>query len=710
MMADQGLTTASRMPVWLATGASLIWLLFLGWLVQQGEGWPADNAGLAELVNGWAAPALAPVAAMFAVAAALMATSRPAGAWPPVPAEDPLDGAEADLAGTIARVTTVREMLAQDVALLGDAASGFQARAKEIAEQAATISAHTSAAQAAGAALAEQLPQMAAQASQMVDAATESGETLRTRAEGLNAMAAALGEAFARAGERGASATSAIEGALDGLQDRINDARAAAAALVADLQNHAARSFESNAQAMAGIDKAVTGQAAAIAASLQEARTLLEAIGGETQQRLAAQIAGLTSDAEALDQRLQAQIGACAQLGQTAERSFQLLDSRLELSMKASADALERLQEKIAAVNAQTDQVAQPLRDGKAAAVELQSAVAALRETVLQTIDVMGKTLPEHTVEASRSAETLSSELMKLVSAIETAHGRANALAEPIAESRAVVDAATTAFGEQRAAMETAGQALVVELEQARQLIAEVEEQTRDSSLAAATRLVDAMGRVREVANQAAGTMRETLDGVIAEARQSLAAAADQAMQQSFVGPIGAQAEQAAAAAQAASETTRLVSERAAASLLALATTMKQVEERAGRSQESLEALIARDLAASTQLLTDRMAASAISLAGAMGKPMTDAELLAWRRGERSMFGRRLVAMLEKDEKKALAAKLQAEPDLADAARRHIAEFEALLARVGGDGPLARALSQSDSGRISMILSEALED
>ncbi len=700
----------SKVPVWLAAAASLIWLMFLGWLVRQGMGWPADAAGLAELVQRWAAPALVPVAASFAVAAAFMAASRPPGAWPLVPAEDSLDGTEAELAGSIARVTTLREMLAEDVAAIGEAANESHVRAQEIASQAAAISTQCSVAQTAGNALAEQMALAASQAKQMVEEVAVGGEALRARTEALYAMAAALVEAFASASDQGAAATSSIEHALAGLHDRMGDARTEAAALVADLQNHAARSFESNAQAMAAIEKTVAGQVAAVASSLADARTTLEAIGGETQQRLAKQLASLTSDAQSLEDRLHAQIGASEQLGQTAERSFQLLDSRLELSVKASADALDKLHQKIAAANAETDEVARPLREGKAAAVELETAVAALRETVMQTIDVMGKTLPEQTVEASRSAETLTNELMELVSAIETAHGRASELADPIAESRRVVDAAAIAFAEQRTAMESAGQALVVELEQARQLIAEVEEQTRDTSLAAASRLVDAMGRVREVAGQAAGTMRETLDGVIAEARASLTAAADDAMRRSFVDPIAAQAQEAVTAAQAASETSRSVSERAAASLLALATTMKQVEDRAGRSQESLEALVVRDLAASTQLLTDRMETSAMSIAGALGKPMTDAELIAWRRGERSLFGRRLVAMLDKADRNSLREKLNAEPDFAEAARRHIAEFEALTTRVGGDGPLARALGQSDSGRISMILSEALED
>lgn len=699
----------SRTPLWVAAIGSALWLAFLVWLVGRGAAAPTDNAALGDLLGQWAAPGLAPVAAMFAVAAAVMASGRPAGAWPPVSQEDPLDGAEADLTGTITRVATIRQILADDLVSLNSMVTQLREEGAAVAKLSAAYREEAQAAEGAGHRLSAEMARLAAEAGQMQAGLASAGDGIGARADSLRAMIDALGEAFHAAGARGGEAAAAVDGALATLSERLSSARAETSALVADLQNHAGRSFESNAQAMAAIEQTVAAQTSAIAAGLSEARATLDRIGGDSAQVMHQRLEQLTADAEALESRLQAQLAATDQLSQSAERSFKLLDSRLELSMRTSGESLDRLGQRLAAVNAETDRVAQPLRDGKEAAGELESAVAALRESVMQTIDVMGQTLPARTVEASRAAETLTTELTALATAIDAAHQRATGLSVPIAESRAIVDAATEAFMAQRQSMETAGQALVVELEQARQLIAEVEDQTRDTSLAAATRLVDAMTRVREVANQAAGTMRETLDGVIAEARDSLSLAADEAVKRSFVAPIVEQARQAEVAAAAASETAQAASERAAASLLALATTMKQVEERAGRAQESLEDLVQRDLNASAQLLTDRMGASSVSVATLLGKPMTDADMAAWRRGERSMFGKRAVALLDKAEKRTLQGLIADDPAFAETARRHVAEFEALVARVGGESGLAQALRHSDSGRIAMILAEAME-
>lgn len=710
----------SRAPFWLAAAGSAIWLLFLVWLVGRGAPPPldpaapgallADTAALGAMLGRWAAPALAPVAALFAIAAAIAAAGRPAGAWPPVPAEDALDGAEADLTGTIARVTTLRQMLADDLISLNGMATQLRAEGQALVSMSAAFRQEAQAAETAGGRLGADIARLTNEAAQMVSGLGSAGDAIGARADGLRTMVGAMGEAFHAAAAHGDESAAAVNAALATLSESLGVARQETTALVADLQNHAGRSFENNAQAMAAIEQAVAAQVATIAAGLAEARATLDRIGSESEQVMHGRLQQLADDAAALEARLQEQIQATDQLSHAAERSFKLLDSRLDLSMRTSGEALDRLGQRLAAVNAETDRVAQPLRDGKAAAGELEAAVAALRESVMQTIDVMGTTLPARTVEASRAAETLTTELTALATAIDAAHDRAAALSEPIAESRAVVDAATHAFLTQRQSMETAGQALVVELEQARQLIAEVEDQTRDSSLAAATRLVDAMTRVREVANQAAGTMRETLDGVIAEARGSLAVAADEAMKQSFAEPIAEQARQAGAAAAAASDSARTASERAAASLLALATTMKQVEERSARAQDSLEELVRRDLNASAQLLTDRMASSSVSLASLMGKPMSDADLVAWRRGERSMFGKRAVALLDKADRRALRSMMAEDPAFAETARRHVAEFEALVLRVGGQSALAEALGHSDSGRIAMILAEAMED
>jgi hypothetical protein len=271
-------------------------------------------------------------------------------------------------------------------------------------------------------------------------------------------------------------------------------------------------------------------------------------------------------------------------------------------------------------------------------------------------------------------------------------------------DSQSALEAATASFEAQRQSMQIAGEALVVELEQARQLIAEVEQATEATSLAAATRLVDAMTRVREVAQQTTGTLREMLAGVIGEARDALAEAAGSAMQASFVGPIARQAEAAEQAATAAAQ-------RSAASLAALAQTLKLLDSRAEDRNAELAAAAQRELAAGAEFLTDHLARAAVSIGSALGQPMSDADWARWRSGERTMFRRRAVTLLARAERDRLRTLIETNREFADAARSYTTGFDALLARfdrIGAPG-IVTALLDSDSGRLAAALAEALE-
>jgi hypothetical protein len=435
-----------------------------------------------------------------------------------------------------------------------------------------------------------------------------------------------------------------------------------------------------------------------------ESRGGLEQIGGEAALRVAKRLDGLLQQAEAIEARLQAQTGTAESLAATTERTFQLLDARLAHSTGNSKASLDQLATRIQEVNDLLGTIADPMRNAKDATGQLTEAVSALRESAMQTVDVLGETLPARTVTASQAAETMTGDLAALVAAIDAAHEKAQSLASPISESREALLAATQGYAAQRDAIEAAGQALVVELEQARQLIAEVEEQTQATSLAAATRLVEAMGRVREVATQATGTMRDMLDGIIGEARESLKEAAGEAMRQSFVEPI-------AESARAAEEAARSAAERSAASMTALAGTLQLLDQRSHERSTAIEDAGQRDLLAAAALLTDRLASAALSISSALGKPMSDADWTAWRHGERGLFNRRALALLEKREAKALKAELTVNSDLAEAARRYTAEFDALLKRIdpGGGSAISAALLSSDQGRLAAALTEALD-
>jgi hypothetical protein len=141
--------------------------------------------------------------------------------------------------------------------------------------------------------------------------------------------------------------------------------------------------------------------------------------------------------------------------------------------------------------------------------------------------------------------------------------------------------------------------------------------------------------------------------------------------------------------------------------MAALASTLKLLEDRSTETRAGLDEALRADLNAAAAFLEDRMAAASVSIATALDKPMSQADWEAWKRGERGLFNRRAVTLLEKREAGALKALMANDPGFADAARRYTADFESLVARLGGEGTLALALRNSETGRLAAALAEA---
>lgn len=700
-MPDTSDSSPSPTALLIASVASLAWLVYVAYALLA-DGSFLQSAAPRDWVEV-AAQAFVPVAACFALVAALKSGQVVHAVSSPETSD--LEASEARFTGLVSRVDSVRTLLSRDIDAASASAQTFEANARSNQAILADIVGATEVAAASSASLAATLPAAAAAAEAINRSLIESGAEARRQTDALDQAKRLLISGSKALREEGEAAVVGLSEAVAALAARTVDVSTRSKAELATIAAEADAAFAFTADALLAVREGVGQQSKALAASLAEARATLDLIGGEAARTVARKLEGLAADAATIEARLQVQLQTTELLGTQAERSFKLLDARLAHSADTSQAALDGLGTRVQAVTASIAALGEPLRDTRLAAAELESGVVSLREAALQTIDVLGETLPVRTVEASRAAETMTSELYALASIIDIAHAKATALSEPIAESRQALLQATEGYAAQREAIEAAGLALVVELEQARQLISQVEDQTRDTSLAAATRLVDAMSRVREVAQQTAGTMRNTLDGVISEARDSLATAADSAMRQSFSGPILAQAREAEGIAQA-------VSERTAASMAALAGTLKLLDGRASERTISLQEASSRDLQAAATLLTDRLASKSVSIASALGKPMNDTDWAQWRRGERNMFNRRALSLLEKRESKALKDLLASDPEFADAARHFTADFDALITRLAqsSDSPVASALLSSDPGRLAAALTEVLAD
>lgn len=688
-------TTSIRTSFLVVSLLSLLWVGFAIWSMAS-EGVRLTNISQSFQVI---VILLTPVAALYALASALNNRER----LPTLRAPDSLEETEIRLSGLVTRIEALRGSLSGELEGLGSAAAALEAQSKAAHALVKDLAAASAGASEASRSLETIVPQAVNAADSLRQTLVATATESDAQASRSEAAARALAEGLEVLGARGEAASASLGQALAQLESQAERGRTQSEAGIRSIRGETDSLFEVLENTLVAKREALSRQGETMVQQLHEAYARLETMANASADQLATRLEALGKQAEAIESRLKAQGSLTEQLAASGERAFQLLDARLAHSSETSRTSLDRLSARVQDVSSELNRLTQPIKDTQGAAQELETAVLSLKETAFQTVDVLGQTIPERTVEASRAAETLSGDLQALVQSLDAAHSRALSLADPIEQTQAVLDRASEAYASQRFAIEAAGQALVAELQQARTLIGEVEEQTRDTSLSAATRLVDAMTRVREVATQTTGTMREMLDGLLAEARESLSATADDAMRRSFVEPITRQAREAEAAAASAAE-------RTAGSMAALANTLKLLEDRTTDRVGKFEAAQQADLLAAAALLTDRLAQSSVTLSSAMGRPMDDADWAQWRKGERGLFNRRALALLDKREAKELKALIQEDPDFARIAHDYSQTFDALVRRFDAQVPaLATALQGSEQGRLAAVLSEALE-
>ncbi|WP_448582308.1 hypothetical protein [Thermaurantiacus sp.] len=692
---------AQRIPV-LAVIAALLSLAWIAFALSEPGVAAALRAGpSAATLLDLATKVLVVPALLFAIAAAFRRAEVVVQQDLIAAAQGTESEAVATAGALAARLAAAREMLALDIAAV-------EALTSTLEERAGAAAAQLRDATAAADRISEVAQRLDASVSGGLAATGELTAALSSLAGNIEAQRGLLvqaGDDLAAMGERLAG-IQADAVARHAALTQATDASAAALAnetarIAADAETAMALAQDA-ARTLSG---AIAEHRAAMEQTTAEARATVAAIGSEAARALGRHLDVLVGQARELEARIAGQAGATEELVKAADQGFQILDKRLAHTTATTGQTLDQLQARIQAAAAAIDALAEPVRTGRATVGELDQAIGGVRETALAVTDLLAGTLPQQAVAAAAAAETLGRQVRDLLDAIERAHARAEALADPVANSRAVVEEATRRFEAQREAVQIAGEALVVELEQARQLVAEVERTTEASSLAAATRLVDALSRVRDVSAQATGTMREMLEGVVAEAREALGKAAQESLEAGFVKPIAEQAAAAEASARAAAE-------RSAQALAGLAQALKLVDTKAQERFRELADLGTRELVAAAQLLTDRMAAEAVTIASALGREMDAEDWAKWRMGERGLFHRRALALLDKREAKALKALVARDPEFASAARRLTAGFEAMVARLDSGEPtgLAAILRSSEVGRLAAALAEVLED
>lgn len=709
-------------PIVLAVVA-IAWLGLVAWTVGTSLGGRAPT--LPELATLVAA-ACAPLALLGILALLLLRTSRSEtrrylDASARLRAES--RALERRLAEMTVRIEANREALAAQIdhmlQLGSDATTRIAGLTTELRGETGEIERHAERLQAAtdGAttnmdALLSAMPRAQSEMRELAGTIQQTGVSAIEQAKSLEAELAALVA-------RGREADQVAGGAAERLSAHLQQMEGTSAQAGVRIEEAAGRMTDAVDAALAraaeAVDEARRGmeaQGAAMLAMVEQSRAAMDRAGADTAETLSARVGEIVRQVEALG-------GA---LGGHDETSRAMI-ARL-------SEGLGELEARLARVGddgtARTERLASAVRDLGDHAERLSSVLAnagdaadtfiARAETLLTALDASAREIDETLPAALARLDQYSAASRERIDAMTPGigaieSGATNAL-DRLAQTEKLLE-------QQRIAIEQLTQAVATYVESGRSgteelsaVVSAANARITDLADGSSQQLVGIMLRVRDAAAQAAERARETLDRVVPEAAAALGEASDKAVRDA----LGARVEiQIAALAQAAEQAVAAANdaaERLGVQIAAVSDSTKVLEARVEKAREDADAGNRDSFARRASLLIEALNSTAIDVAKILSNEVTDSAWAAYLKGDRGVFTRRAVRLLDTGESREVLRYYESDGEFRAQVSRYIHDFEAMLRNVLATregSQIAVTLLSSDMGKLYVALAQAIE-
>jgi hypothetical protein len=224
--------------------------------------------------------------------------------------------------------------------------------------------------------------------------------------------------------------------------------------------------------------------------------------------------------------------------------------------------------------------------------------------------------------------------------------------------------------------------------------------------------LIEALLRTKETARAAVDYSRTAFAEIIPQSAAALGAQSKAALSEALTSQVEAQMSEIAATTERAVAAAQAATDRLMRQMLTIAETSAVLEARISEAKEDVESADHSNFARRVALLIESLNSTAIDVTKILSNDVTDAAWAAYLRGDRGIFTRRAVKLLDSSEAKELARHYQDDSEFREQVNRYIHDFEAMLRNVMStrDGsPLSVTLLSSDTGKLYVALAQAIE-
>ncbi|EQA99278.1 hypothetical protein L288_19810 [Sphingobium quisquiliarum P25] len=509
---------------------------------------------------------------------------------------------------------------------------------------------------------------------------------------------------------------SLVETAQAGISATSQNATAALArdaeAIEAEFRHRMDAALARAKEGMAATDDSLARQAEAVDALVTRSRASIDSISNETVSGLADHMGEIENRLHQINDLVDGQRTLVAGLHATLGEAVDSAQARFAALEDAALSRNERLTEALTRLTAETQRIDSSLAAGGVTAEKLISSA----ETLLVALDSSVRELDE----------TFPAALQRFDARIETSRTLLESAAPELERLEAISEALVGRTQEAEELLRGQGRRLTEWLEstqsgvEANRELVEKLRTALDNAHQDATRITEGAGpllvtallRVKDTADQAAERARQALGRAIPDAAQSLADASEQALQRAIDDKVTAQIEMVARVAEEAVKAAHQASDRLTRQLLTIADTSASVQSKIEEAERAAEERDRDHFARRAALLIESLNSTAIDVTKILSNDVTDSAWSSYLKGDRGVFTRRAVKLLDAGESREIALHYDNDLEFQDHVNRYIHDFESMLRIIlsARDGnALGVAILSSDMGKLYVALAQAIE-
>ena len=540
----------------------------------------------------------------------------------------------------------------------------------------------------------------------------EAGLVAHQQGANLEARLAALGEEAAKTVQAGQASTASMLEAIVALQEQTKETTSelrAASAEITGVNDVALARMTSVAAAtrdeLASTVTAVTSQmdeswrqfregvdtaAAQMDAKLAAARDAGDAMG--------AQLSAHADASDALASRITAHVANVAQ-------QLDVLDVSVDASTGVIGRAIED-------TKAQLSTFMQEVQSGNGAAHQLITHAESLLLALDAVTRELDETLPHALDRITSHGKTTQTALAQIRPMLEASELVAQSTMSHVNAVQATLKSNEKRMASHTESQQALGDRINASLADAEAALAKLREGADEFAEQGGARMITTLEDVRSTADSAAAEARLTLEKLVSGARDAMQATASEAIDAAFKNEVMAQLtaiEEASARAVAAANG---AADRLMRQLITIMDTSASVEQRVSEAEQAISASDRDSLAKQVGLLTEALKSTAIDVTKILSTEVSDTAWDAYLKGDRGVFARRAVKLIENSEAKEILRLYQADDGFHASVNQFIHDFEAMLRLLIGarDGSaISVTLLSSDIGKLYVALAQAID-